>query len=416
MPERFPEIKVISFDYENYGLNNLGQFPDVNRFYAESSLPAMNGLSIFYLNTCNRTEFLFESDSVNSEAVLSIFKKEFQLNHLENAIELQGKEALFHFFSVTSGLRSMALGETQITGQVKRAFALAQENKSISKKLSAVVSKALEVQKLVRTQTSIGENSVSLISLLECELQSRQQSYQGIQNALLGGTGDMSEKIARHLACAGLKRLTVLRADKSKPLPVYFEGLKDKIEFHQCNWSELNVLPGSGRPFDTFITSAQSKGPMLQADDIASLRKSKVLNDSATVVDLAMPANIEISAGHEEEKYYIDLSCLLKQSRVNREHRRSSLAEAQALVLKSIEGFWLDSIFKNHSEKVSSVNSLLQDERNKEWQRLINGPLNNMNAKQKRILFDYIIKHEKKSLKLQKELIVEMLASTSTQP
>ena len=121
---------------------------------------------VIVLATCNRTEFILWASDVPTAAnsVLRFLTQEYQLKLCEwsHFYRLMDDVALTHIFRVTSSLDSMVLGEPEITGQVKEAWALAQEAGTTGRFLDAVMQKALTVSKRARTETAIGSSAVSV--------------------------------------------------------------------------------------------------------------------------------------------------------------------------------------------------------------------------------------------------------------
>ena len=121
---------------------------------------------IIVLATCNRTEFILWASDVPTAAnsVLRFLTQEYQLKLCEwsHFYRLMDDVALTHIFRVISSLDSMVLGEPEITGQVKDAWALAQEVGTTGRFLDAVMQKALTVSKRTRSETAIGSSAVSV--------------------------------------------------------------------------------------------------------------------------------------------------------------------------------------------------------------------------------------------------------------
>src|SRR5215467_10027794 len=117
--------------------------------------------------------------------------------------------ALSHIFRVTSSLDSMVLGEPEITGQVKNAWALAQDTGTTGRFLDAVMQKALTVCKRTRTETAIGSSAVS-VPYASVELSREVLGELAGREVLLIGAGKMSELAAHYLAKAGASHLKVM--------------------------------------------------------------------------------------------------------------------------------------------------------------------------------------------------------------
>ncbi len=121
---------------------------------------------VIVLATCNRTEFILWARDVPTAAnsVLRFLTQEYQLKLSEwsHFYRLMDDVALTHIFRVISSLDSMVVGEPEITGQVKDAWALAQELGATGRFLDAVMQKAITVSKRTRSETAIGSSAVSI--------------------------------------------------------------------------------------------------------------------------------------------------------------------------------------------------------------------------------------------------------------
>src|ERR1700729_3258869 len=161
------------------------------------------------LSTCNRTEGYWTGTASASQ--LSQWVERHHGDNLDLAASLyvhQESRAIEHTFSVASGLDSMVLGEVQILGQLKDAYRIAQESGSTGPILNKLFQAAFSAAKRVRTETRIGANAVSLASA-SISLARRVFSDLSKHTALLIGAGEMNAITARHLAGAGVKRLTI---------------------------------------------------------------------------------------------------------------------------------------------------------------------------------------------------------------
>ncbi len=160
------------------------------------------------LSTCNRVEVAVTADDgADSDSAVEGFLAESR--QVERSwvspylYKLGGSDAIRHLFRVASSLDSMVVGEPQILGQLKTAYALAKEHGAISGYLDLVMTRAFNVAKRVRTETEIGESAVS-VSYAAVEL-AREifGSLQG-KKVLVVGAGEMAENAMRHLKRAGV--------------------------------------------------------------------------------------------------------------------------------------------------------------------------------------------------------------------
>ena len=163
------------------------------------------------LSTCNRTEIIAagqEPDTVRVSRWLAAYHG-LDMETLDTSLYIYtGKEAALHAMRVASGLDSMVVGEPQILGQFKDAIDYARDAGTLGTELDHLSQATYRIAKQVRTQTAIGESSVSVASTavtLARQLFSDTSSC----HALLIGAGDTSELVGRHLISAGIKSITI---------------------------------------------------------------------------------------------------------------------------------------------------------------------------------------------------------------
>ena len=120
----------------------------------------------------------------------------------------EGGQALRHLVQVASGLDSMVLGEPQIFGQLKSAYAVASEAGTVSGEFGRLFPRIFSIAKRVRTDTAIGENPVS-VAYAAVDLAGHIFSDLSRSNALLVGAGETIELVARHLIGAGVRKIVI---------------------------------------------------------------------------------------------------------------------------------------------------------------------------------------------------------------
>ncbi|MEE4463822.1 glutamyl-tRNA reductase, partial [Azotobacter chroococcum] len=163
------------------------------------------------LSTCNRSELYLEQDSPGVDTVLQWLADYHRLSLDELracAYVHQDESAVRHMMRVASGLDSLVLGEPQILGQMKTAYAVAREAGTVGPLLGRLFQATFSTAKAVRTDTAIGENPVSVafaaVSLARQIFSDLQRSQ-----ALLIGAGETITLVARHLHEQGVKRIVV---------------------------------------------------------------------------------------------------------------------------------------------------------------------------------------------------------------
>ncbi|HEY9249701.1 MAG TPA: glutamyl-tRNA reductase, partial [Rariglobus sp.] len=187
---------------------SAGRLPAFHQ--AAAALPGMRELAV--LNTCNRVEFYGAADSPETVQRLRETFCAFQDFPPDAfaAVSQQalGLPAIEHLLSVASGLDSQMLGETEILGQVKDAYAAAQDRRTTGPVLNRVFQKAFQHAKYVRTHTAITEGQISVANVA-VDLAMKIFGDLGSTRILLLGAGDIGEKTAKAFQSRGAGSLTV---------------------------------------------------------------------------------------------------------------------------------------------------------------------------------------------------------------
>ncbi|MEQ8515279.1 MAG: glutamyl-tRNA reductase, partial [Chromatocurvus sp.] len=168
------------------------------------------------LSTCNRTEIyaIVSEGSVLVDKSAQVIAWMANYHHLSvdelraAAYHHEAEEALRHLVQVAAGLDSMVLGEPQIFGQLKSAFAVASEAGTVGAELGRLFPRVFSIAKKVRTDTAIGENPVS-VAYAAVDLASHIFTDLSECNALLVGAGETIELVTRHLIEAGVNNVTI---------------------------------------------------------------------------------------------------------------------------------------------------------------------------------------------------------------
>ncbi len=225
---------TVSFSYKNTNIQMREKlaFNDeevLNDFYMKLlSHESINEAII--LSTCNRVEIM-TSVKECERSLEHIFKELSKLTGV--AIdELEGRGdvyedtgAIHHLFSVVSSLDSLVIGETQIVGQVKKAFLHSYENRFCGHKLSRTMHHAFRCAALVRNSTDISKNPISISSVAVAKAKEIFGGSLGGYSAIVVGAGEMAELAAKHLANAGVNLIIINRSlQKAKELAERIES------------------------------------------------------------------------------------------------------------------------------------------------------------------------------------------------
>ncbi len=288
---------------------------------------------VIVLATCNRTEFVLWADdpSLAANSVLRFLSSEYGLKLCEwsHFYRLLDEAALVHIFRVTSSLDSMILGEPQIVSQIKGAWQQAQKVGTTGRFLDAVLQKALSVSKRVRTETAIGNASVSVPYAAVQTARSLFGSLEG-RRVILLGAGKMSELSARYLVKSGTKSVDVLNRTYEHAVELAEKLGGTAIPFEE-RWPHLLEA-------DILISSTSCPHFVLgreEAQRLAVERKHRPM----CLVDIAVPRDIDPGVRHVEGMFLYDIDDLERTVDQNAAEREVAAAEAEKIISAEATGF-----------------------------------------------------------------------------
>jgi glutamyl-tRNA reductase len=207
------------------------------------------------LSTCNRVEVTVTTeDGADPRAIVDSFLADHKAvsphtigPHLYRH---EGRDAIHHLFRVASSLDSMVIGEPQILGQLKAAYAAAKETGSVCGWLEGLLARAFGVAKRVRSETGIGHMAVS-VSYAAVELARKIFGSLDNRTVMLAGAGKMSELAARHLRSSGASHVFVTNRTHERALEMaaLFQGTPVEYTRFVAMLPEVDILiASSGAP------------------------------------------------------------------------------------------------------------------------------------------------------------------------
>ena len=290
--------------------------------HALKALPQVREVAL--LSTCNRTE-LYAAAEDGGEAVLS----DWLATHPGDAAGLHAylyrhadRDAARHLFRVASGLDSLVLGEPQILGQVKQAWAAARGAGTLGSRLDRLFQHAFTTAKRTRTETRIGASPVSVASTAVRLLQ---DSFARPSEAtvLLIGAGETIELAARHLVQAKVARLLVANRTlaHAQELASRHGGYALPLAELERHLSEADVV----------ISATASRDPVIgRAQVAAALQRRR--HRPMLLMDLAVPRDIEPGVADLQDAYLYTVDDLQRAVEDNRRTRREAADEAEAII------------------------------------------------------------------------------------
>jgi len=289
---------------------------------------------VVILSTCNRTEiYAVVSDGlepdVKAQQVISWMANYHHLSATDlhkSAYHFEADKALAHIMQVASGLDSMVLGEPQILGQMKSAYAVAGESGTVGSELGRVFPRVFSIAKRVRTDTAIGENPVS-VAFAAVDLAGHIFSDLGNSSALLVGAGETIELVARHLIEAGVRKIVIANRTLGRA-----RELAQKFSAEAVLLSEI---PEQLEHADITITSTASQLPILGKGAVEAalkLRKHKPM----LMVDIAVPRDIEAQVGDLRDVYLYSVDDLREIVEQNMRGRQNEARKADLIIAEGV--------------------------------------------------------------------------------
>ncbi len=306
------------------------------------------------LSTCNRTELYCSLDS-NDDRTPSAWLHDFHRlkdNQLTPFLYHHREEhAVRHMLRVAAGLDSMVLGEPEVLGQLKTAYRMAQDAKTLDAPLDRLFKHSFSVAKKVRTETEIGRSPVS-VAYSGVKLAQRVFDDLSSLTVLLVGAGETMELTARHLMEREIKHLMVANRTVAKAAELANRFRGSAIPLHE--------LPQHLSKCDLVISSTGATEPVIHRVDVAAALKKRKRRP-IFMIDLAVPRDVEASVGDLEDIYLYTLDDLQKITENNQSNRQAAASVAEAMVSQEVEGYmsWRRSLaatgaIRGYREQVGS--------------------------------------------------------------
>ncbi|HEX7478205.1 MAG TPA: glutamyl-tRNA reductase [Polyangiales bacterium] len=276
------------------------------------------------LSTCNRVELVATSDDPDksTQAALAYFNARVAPEQVDGCVyRYVGQEAARHLFRVASGLDSMVLGEPQILGQVKEAFAVAQRTGTVGTLLGRSFERGFSVAKRVRSETAVAAGNVS-VSSIACDLAEKIFGELTDRRVLIVGAGKMSEVAARSLTARGARLFVVNRSpERAQALAQACGGQARPLEALATELAEADVVISSTAKQDYIITYELMQG-------VCKMRRHRPI----FLIDIAVPRDIDPRVDSLRNVFLYDMDDLQKVSRENMAARERAVVDAEQMI------------------------------------------------------------------------------------
>jgi len=343
--------------------------PETTR--ALAAIPGVTECMI--VSTCNRVEILASIESSSTE-VTGFLQRHFGLDETllaPHLYEHRDQEAVRHLFRVAASLDSMVVGEPQILGQVKEAFAVARASGTVGGQLDHLLQSAFAAAKKVRTETEIGSNSVSIASVA-VELARKIFGSLSGRTVFLVGAGKMSELAARHLVQQGAGAILVTNRtmERARRMAESFAG--QVIPFEQ--------LYDAASQADIVISSTGAPHPIFRREHgQAFLHRRR--NRPMFFIDIAVPRDVDPAMGKLEGIFVYDIDDLQAVAAAHMVERSREATDAEALIAAEVERFHQRLLTVNVAPAIVALQQQAEEIRQAELRRA-QARLASLNAEQ----------------------------------
>ena len=324
---------------------------------------------VVILATCNRTEIyaLVPAGTAPADKAVQLIDWMANYHHLsadqlrQSAYHFESGDALQHIVQVASGLDSMVLGEPQIFGQLKSAYAVSTEAGTVGSEFSRLFPRVFSIAKRVRTDTAIGENPVS-VAYAAVDLAGHIFSDLGNCHALLVGAGETIELVARHLIEAGVSRIVIANRTLGRARELAQQFGADAVL--------LSEIPEQLLDADIVITSTASQLPILgkgAVEEAIRVRKHRPV----LMVDIAVPRDIEAQVGELRDVYLYSVDDLREIVDQNLRSRHSEARKADVIIAEAVEQYLQEKRSLGAVDTVKEYRRFAEQLRDQELQRAL---------------------------------------------
>ncbi|NVK75531.1 glutamyl-tRNA reductase [Marinomonas sp. CT5] len=285
------------------------------------------------VSTCNRTELYCSVEDLSNVDKVIAWLGDYHgidLQELQQYCYMHADDdSVRHIMRVASGLDSLILGEPQILGQVKSAYAVSQEGSCIGPELESLFQRTFSVAKRVRTDTAIGENPVS-IAFAAVSLAQRIFADIRKSTALLIGAGQTIELVARHLKEQGVKRIIVANRTLARA-----QILADELNAEAIMLGDIGDYLSQA---DIVISSTASQLPII-GKGMVERATSQRRHSPMLLIDIAVPRDIEPEVEDVNDAYLYTVDDLHSVIEENVRARQDAAKAAEQMIEEGIDSY-----------------------------------------------------------------------------
>lgn len=312
---------------------------------------SVDGGEAVILSTCNRVELYVTSEDPTTTVpgLLGFLSHSSHLTPETLTPSLYcraDRDAVAHLFRVTAGLDSMVLGESEVTAQVKQAYAAALSQGATGPLLNRVFQRALHCAKVIRSRTRIADGQTSIGSVVLAITKRFFGERFKTCETLLWGAGKAAEAVARHLIKGGIGTLAIVSRTRTKS--------RDLAALCQGRWLAWEQAVKHLARVNLAIVCTQAPHYVIDEADVASILPQRQTR-SLLLIDLAVPRNVDPALRWMQGIRLFDMDDLQRIATANMAARGQEVARCETIIREQVDHLWSRGVGSDTSERVTDL-------------------------------------------------------------
>jgi len=358
---------VLSLNHKAHPINRIERayFNNVLDFIsAASDIEELDGLAV--VQTCNRVELYIDSEMQSvPNKLIEIWESMVGDSDIhKDLLRYTGYEAIEHLFRLVCGLESMAVGENEITHQIREAYKLSHKVNMVSNVLRYIFEEAFKVGRIVRNKTYLGHKRISLadIGVEYCEDYFIDLNDKVI---IVIGAGEVGSKVIESLARKRDRKLTIIIANRTYERAVLLATKVGGIALH------LDKLDDYLKIADVIFVTTKAPHYIIKRERVEKALEAR--DKTLLIIDLSMPTNVDPSIAKLEKVSLVGIEDLKRYSNVM-DDERYKLLTAEKMIQEyawkaymKLSNLWIDEILRNINKYADDV----RNEKINEFLRLL---------------------------------------------
>ena len=406
-------LKIIAVTHKYFDIADIGKFHIDEKEWKNrlSSIKTKMGIhELMFLSTCNRVEFLLNTDkeidkNLAKKFILSVYpemKEEDADKTISSAVIFENEEALSHLFNVASSLDSFVVGEREIITQVRNAYELCRKLDLTGDLLRLATQKAIECAKEVYTKTNIASKPVSVVSLAYRKL--KELHVKSDAKIFIIGSGVTNSTMGKYLKKHGLTNFVVFNRTLSSG-----EKLASELGGKALRLEELQNYKNG---FDVIVTCTGAAQPIITKEIYASFLGGDT--NKKIIIDLAVPGDTDKKILNEFNVNYIAVENLKSIAEQNLREREKEMDACRTIIKNHISEFHL--LFKERKVELamSNVPKKVKEIRETAVNEVFAKEIQKLDVESKETLDKVIAYLEKKYISMPMKMAKEILIDKSS--